>query len=215
MVHNQQVAMVLRSLRGAQPTVILAFLALHCALCVKDLMEYTGCSDEKIRSAVEGLADMGLLVKQIGGHGKPYYLPVSDSFFRELQIQIPDSADSGAVVVVKSIGDSSLLLLQQQQQLTQSPENPDSTLFLANLAACKECHIIGGTGKEIAALEWVTPEYIKAIVQQAEGEQWDNPLGMAIHRMREGVLAPEVRENGHPKSCKCVTCVMNDFYNRR
>ena len=47
--------------------------------------------------------------------------------------------------------------------------------------------------RELAQLEWVTPEYIRAHIEEARKGHWDNPVGMAIYRIEGQMPMPEMK----------------------
>jgi hypothetical protein len=61
----------------------------------------------------------------------------------------------------------------------------------------------------------ITPEYIQAHIDQAKADiqNWDNPVGVAINRMLDGLPAPEISNNGHPRDCQCTKCKVDRFVN--
>jgi hypothetical protein len=235
MIQNQQIASVLQGLRGAQPAIVLLYLALRSALSLAEIEVYTGLSNDSISSAVRGLVGKGWLVEQTGQHGKKYYLPISETFDRAflgeslfLPGQNPVFPDSAVVVVDESIVESIPLPLQQQQQQQgrQNPvfpdsgrKKPDTALWSATyqkseaeVEECRkvldECGIHGRKAARLACLDWVNPEYIRGHVAAVlgEGVAWDNPLGMAITRMEEKYPLEALRENGHSMACTCTQC---------
>lgn len=202
-----QIASFLQGLTGAQPVVVLAFLAVRTAMSLTDLESLTGKSNDSISSAVRGLEAKGLLVRQVGAHGKVFYLPVSASFYGFLGGQnpvFPDSGfqnpvfpDSGSVVVA---GEACVLPLQQLTTTTtrgQSPVFPDSGAgsdqVAENLRAFEGLEIYGKMPRKVAGLPWVNPEYIRAHVEYARALDWPgNPEGYALRQMLERVPAPKM-----------------------
>lgn len=198
--------MILQGFTGAQPIVVLAFLSVRAAMCIDDLRRETGKSEDALSGAVKALEGKGMLYKQIGAHGKVYYLPAGASFFGFLGGQnpvFPDSGnqnpvfpDSGSVVVaVEQVS----LPLQQLTTTTTSGQNPvfpDSGAageqVQENLRVFAELEIYGKRPREVAKLPWVNPEYIRAHVAHARALEWpSNPDGYALGQMSEQVPAPK------------------------
>lgn len=206
-MQKAQVASFLQGLTGAQPVVVLAFLAVRAAMSLADIQAVTGKSNDSISAAVRALEVKGLLVRQVGAHGKVFYLPVSASFYGILGGQnpvFPDSGcqnpvfpDSGAVVV---IGDDKTLPLQQLTTTTtggQNPVFPDSGAngdqVRENLRVFAELEIFGKVPRRVAGLPWVTADYIRSHVARARALRWpSNPDGYALGQMIEQVPAPKM-----------------------
>ena len=222
----------LQGLQGVQPVVVLAFLAIRTALSLDDLQIATGKDSDAITRAVKGLEGKGFLVRQVGAHGKRYWLPASASFFGVLG-QTPLKAESGAVVDVVNQLDLNLSTISTTTT-TYSPQTPlkaesgkekvisristhKSEAEIAEcLAVLKELGIHGRKAEHLALYDWVSPEYIRAQVLAAGAVkgQWDNPLGMAIYLMEQKFPVTELRENGHALGCKCAECVTADFFGK-
>jgi hypothetical protein len=71
-------------------------------------------------------------------------------------------------------------------------ESPNEPRFRACLEILREYEVIGRKARQIAELEWVTPEYIRAHMEQVQREQdrWENPTGMALYRIQEHAPLP-------------------------
>lgn len=76
---------------------------------------------------------------------------------------------------------------------SDSSQDRDPAEWAALKLALDEYQIIGPKRKALIACEWVSGEYVRAHVKYAKGENanWDNPVGMAINRMLDGLDAPE------------------------
>lgn len=202
---NEQATMFLQSLRGVQPTIMLAFLLLRRAMTVEDIQVFTSLSDDAIRPAMNAMAAKGWFVKQTGERGKAIWVPNGDTFFGRLftqynRIQNPLPADSGTSVVVDDESKSFFPTITTitTTNKTQNPLPADSGNFRSSeewTALCgvlKEYMIIGKKREQLIACEWVTADYVRAHVEFAQNERiWDQPIGMAITRMLEQLDAPE------------------------
>jgi len=76
----------------------------------------------------------------------------------------------------------------------------------ACLAVLRDAGIFGNRAADIAEANHVTVDYIKAHLAQVANESWDNPLGMAIWRMGQGIPTPELQGTGHIVGCRCDEC---------
>jgi len=221
----------LQSLRGNQPMIVLAFLLVRSSLTVEQLEGLTGLHNDTVRAAVKGLSSKGLLYKQVGEHGRAVWIPAGDTFFGQLfdvrrsfedgETQNPKTSDSGALVVVNVESEESRL--NKATTLTnrrQNPKTSDSggkilsvkTIVKAEedirecMAVLREAGIYGRKADEIADDWHITAEMIRGHLMWANSEAWDNANGMAIYRLINHVELPEMKSNGHAKSCTCVTC---------
>ena len=131
------VAMFLQGLTGLQPLIILMLLSVRGAAQTMDEMRVLTCkSADALQPALNSLEVKGLVVKQVGEHGRCSYMPGGLAFFSFLgeplsllaqNPALPDSGDLRTVVGDVAIGEKlSLLLQQQQQQAFQNPALPDS-----------------------------------------------------------------------------------------
>lgn len=78
---------------------------------------------------------------------------------------------------------------------TKYPQSTNSARFRACIEALREYEVLGRKARELAQLEWVTPEYIRAHMQHAEEEQdrWESPVGMAVYRIQGHAPVPKER----------------------
>lgn len=216
---NSAVVGLLQGFTGAQPIVVLTFLALRVALSMKDLRCYTGKSADALTPALDGLEIKGLLVKQVGAHGKPYWMPAGAAFFNALGVaadledgslflpgQIPVFAESGATTTL--INNKHLTSGIVVEAASQNP------VFAESAAACRAVGIGEPKASKLSALPWVTPEFIRAHVA-ALGEK--DVIGLAILRIENNETPPVkaaaktsvTHPNGHPDYCRCHQCSMN------
>ncbi|MFZ5821646.1 MAG: MarR family transcriptional regulator [Chloroflexota bacterium] len=231
MMHENEIAIFLQSLRGSQAVVALAYLFLRRALTVEDLVRVTGLNHKSIRDGVKGLASKGLLYRQRGEHGRETWLPAGDTFFGGLAAesqnlvtcvdQNPKIWESGALFVDVAESKSSLptytTLTTNRGQNPKKRESAEKVLDARysqktrdDVEACRaalgEAGICGKKAELLAWAEHVTPEYIRAHVAWTKQGDWQNPLGMAIYRMEQGISAPELAEGGHVVGCACREC---------
>ena len=164
-MQQNDMSMFLQSLRGVQPIIFLCYLVVRRSMTVDELQTFTGLSDDAIRPALKSLASKGLLYKQVGEHGRQTWLPVADTFFARI-MQNPLTAEAGAgVVVVVESEESQKLLSTTTTKKPQNPLRAEAGLSadeLLNLAALKNAGIVGRKARQLAALPWVTVEYIEA-----------------------------------------------------
>jgi biotin operon repressor len=201
-MQQQQASLFLQSLRGNQAVIALAYLLVRQAMTIEQLEALTGISNDTVRSAVKGLAAKGLLFEQRGAHGRATWFPVGGTFFAQLT-QNPKTSDSGAdddVVNVESEENKKLLSATTTAR-AQNPKTSDSgggENFRACLVVLADCGIHGKKARTLAALDWVTPEYIRAHWDRVQGEMWDNPAGMMIYRI-EGEMPIETGQAAQTK----------------
>lgn len=185
-------SMLLQSLRGNQAVIVLAYLILRRGLTIGELGSVTGLSDDTVRSAVRQLAGKGLLCAQRGARGKETWLPVGDTFFGKLSVQIPNFSDSGQIQNPKfSDSGSSSCLLKKSLPLEEEEEDiaAESEKIRNCLAACDEMGIREPKRSSLSRLAHVTPEMIRAHVEQALAE--GHTLGTAIYRIEHNWALPQ------------------------
>jgi DNA-binding transcriptional regulator GbsR (MarR family) len=184
-MQESQMTTFLNGLRGAQPMIFLCYLIVRRPMTVDEIRTYTGLSDDTIRPALKSLSSKGLFYKQIGERGRQTWLPAADTFFGRI-IQNPLLAETEAVVVVNDESEEceenklTTTSTGRQNPLKAETENEWERSILAELA---ECGIHGKKARELAQLDWVTPEYIRGHQAMVQGEFWDNPAGMMIYRI--------------------------------
>lgn len=221
-MQKRETAIFLQSLQGSQALVALAYLLIRRAMTIEELSAVTGKEHKTVRSAVKGMAAKDLLFKQVGAHGKETWLPAGDTFFGQLMSQNAENWQTGSNVVDDGVSEShyktpaSLLLIKGQNaekrdsgeivSVTISHKTPEEEKEC--LAALHAAGIFGGKAEKLALLDWVDPDYIKAHVTAAKGEDFDRPVGMAIYRMETNQPAPELQENGHLVGCGCTDCYL-------
>jgi hypothetical protein len=186
---DPQLKVFLQSLRGAQSTIVLAYLLARQAMTIEELVSNTGLNRDTVRDAVNALAGKQLLFKQLGEHGRATWLPRADTLF-------------GAFLGMRKFSDSSCDDDDVKNKLLREDNNiintegvrkiSDSAASLASLEALAELKIYGATARQVAELEWVDPDYIRAHVEAAkENPRIHNPKGFALTQMLEHVPAPE------------------------
>lgn len=206
-MERDQVTMFLQSLRGNQALIVLAYLAVRRALTIEELEGMTGLHNDTVRAAVRGLAAKGFLHKQTGEHGRQTWLPMADTFFGALLGQNPKTSDSGSSS--SRVVTNSLPLQEEQEERTES-EN-----FGLCRRACDEVGIREPKRSQIAQLEHVTPEFIRAHVAQVKSEGF--PIGTAIYRILNNWDVPEVvhvddasASAAYCPKCWRVDCICDD-----
>jgi len=202
-MHADQATMFLQSLRGNQALVVLAYLAVQRAMTLEELEGLTGLHNDTVRTAVRGLAAKGFLHKQVGERGRQTWLPAGETFFGRLVGQNPKTSDSGSSS--SSVVRVSLPLEEEQE------EPPESENFGFCLRACDEVGIREPKRSQIARLDHVTPEFIRAHAKQAKDEGL--AVGTAIYRIINNwdVVTPaqvsEEKAAAYCSRCWRVDCI--------
>lgn len=185
-------SMLLQSLRGNQAMVLLAYLLLRRAMTIDDLVGVTGLSADTVRSAVKQLGAKGLLHVQRGERGRQTWLPVSDTLFGRVFGQIPKISETGLVQIPKfsDSGSSSsrkkisLPLEEEEEEIGSESEKIRNCLRV-----CAELGIGEPKRSSLSRLPHVTPEMIRAHVEQALAE--GRTLGTAIYRIENNWALPQ------------------------
>ncbi len=244
MLTPQQILLV-RSLKGSLAQIALAFLFAQTALDLGEVRICTGLNQETAREGLAQLKGMGLMAMQRVAHNRVLWLPAGTLLpgFQISQIaenprtdvgignQIAENPRTGNhVVAVDQYKFSSVNLINNNNNTPQIAENPRTG---ENLATFKELKIYGKKAAEVAALEWVTPDDIRAHVQAAKDmPDIHNWQGFALTQLANHVPAPDAAESSaqkdalkstytagmfaddiqnddpeeHNDACKCIHC---------
>ena len=230
------VSIFLQSLRGNQPTVVLAFLLFQVAMTVEDLESVTGLHGNTIRSSVKGLESKGLLYKQVGEHGRASWVPSGSTFFGRLfqggyvqdNDQVNKLCDSGALIVVNDAIEGVLnnkatsspikgqvnKKCEAEKIISVKSIHKDAEDVDNCLAVLREAGIYGKKADEIAEDWHITVEEIQAHLMWVKSEEWGNPNGMVIYRLLNHVPPPPMKDSGHLLDCRCNSCQIENLQKR-
>lgn len=218
----QQKKMLVQSLTEAKAKILLAFVfAGLVAMDVKEIISWTGLKRQTIYDSLEALGTngCGLFISRTERHGRKIWAPVADMLPtmspQELeagQMSSRETSENLIVVVDESKPELPSITTTTTTTGQMSPGRTSEELT-ALMKAFKTHKIVGSKRARLIACEWVSAEYVNAHVEHAKGELWDNPVGMAIIRMLDQEEAPATRKNGHPLTCQCTTCKVEDFMN--
>lgn len=169
---------LLRELKGAPLSVLMAFVITRTTLSADWLVTQTGYTDKPVTQALKLLTSRGWLTKAMGGwriaDGAQLPLGLSDS--EKFRLSSSSSSDSGAT--------------SYQEEQEEDRKNSDS--YYANYRTLKNYGIREPACGKLAGMEHVNPEYIHAHIRQARLDK--GTLGTAIHRMMHGWEQPELCE---------------------
>ncbi len=208
-----QVAEFTQGLRGSQAVILWVFVLLRgAAQSIDDLKDITGVSKDALQVGLDALMVKGRMVKQVGQHGKVWYLPKNDSFFAELEqsfflpAQNPVFADSGATTTTL-INNKQLTSGEVVEAASQNP------VFAESVAACRAAGIGEPKASKLSALPWATPDFIRSHVAALGAK---DVIGLAIVRIENNEAPPIIiaskalgsHPNGHPDYCRCHQCSM-------
>jgi len=203
--------LTVRALKGASlAQVVLAFLFAQRPLETDEVITWTGLNQEAARNNLRELKNLGFIDKQVLAHNRHVWLPSGDllPFFQKLQFAgSPRTGSLNTVVVDDESQYKTPLLNLINNNNNNTVQFAGSPRTGENLAALAELKIYGKIPRQVSALEWVTPDYIRAIVLTArDNPAISNPDGFALTQMQEQVPAPEMNPNGHPQTCRCMQC---------
>lgn len=194
--------------RGAQPMVVLLYQIFRCAMTVEEMQDRSNLSGDAIRLAIKRMAVKGLIHKQVGEHGRVTWLPLGDTLYSiigqpapQLENQVKALPDSGATTTTtmeERKQDKSKVVVVGGQVKAK----PDSGIvydtpgvtFEANLKTCRDCNIGEPKASKIAAMPWVSPDFVKAHVDSLYADQL---IGLAIIRI-EGNELPRLWQQDIP-----------------
>ncbi len=175
---------LIRELRGSPITILLAFIVLEHAgtrpITAKLLKDATGYKDNTITDGLRLLEDP---THQIISRVKNGWV-LSTGFQQPLEIrdirELPPIVND-VVVIEDTEG-------QSNNNNSIKPNNRD----------IRECLVEAGIYEpmtsKLAALPWVTVEFIQKHKKVIDEEQWENPTGMLIFRLRNNHPPKQTKE---------------------
>jgi len=192
---------LLAALKGPAIKCVIAFCWERRQLTVNQLVPRVGHDKNTVRVALAQLALYNLAAQVIGTIETwtltdiGYQLPLPPMLEGQtLQDQILQVAPSGEILTLTTtttyspssspLDSCSSSKRNNGEILTTEPDDPD---YEAALQALHKHNIRGPKAEELAHLEWMTPEYIKAHVEALPRKD----LGLAIYRMTCGDEPPE------------------------
>jgi hypothetical protein len=182
---------LLAALSGIAVKCIIAFCWERRQLTITELEPRVGHDKSTVRKALAQLALYGL-AGQVIATQETWCL--TDKGF-----QLPLPLDSLPASIMSTDGEKFSPLTTTTSILTSSPDEavvvvaPGGENFTSNLETLHAHGIMGKKAETIAALKWVTPDYIAAHVAKVklDGQR----LGLAIHRMEMGDPKPESEDD--------------------
>ena len=170
---------MVRALRGAPISCLIAIALARQPVGNQWLTRVTGYSDKPISEAMKTLKEFGLVVT----NGRYDSWRLADNNF-QLPFSIEgtrNNSDSQPTTTTAYIEESNE---NEQKKKKGTRNNSDSIIF-----ELRKAKIYEPTASELAGLNWVTLEYIRAHVQRAISD--NTPTGLLVHRIRSGDDAPE------------------------
>jgi len=228
---------LLRQLKGAPISVLLACYWVRQAVSHHWLAEQTGYSDYAVTRALAYLTEQNFLARVTGG-----WMITVDAIQLPLMAVLPTGEDFdslGSKIAFSAIFDPDVVVNDESEEsqknkstsLTNRAKNrvkrdfqnkivsvqtivkdPDETK--ACLAALRAAGIHGQKAEKIAQDHHITVEDIHAHALGVQNELWDNPQGMMIYRLLNHVPPPEMQENGHVVGCRCEECQLSSLGRR-
>lgn len=209
---------LVQSLKGSKGQVLWAFFFAKMAMDVNDVIEWTGLKRETCYQSLKGLESVSLLGTQTLAHGRKVWLLGSEMLpiIQDLAGQLGSGAQLLQESVKRTPGALNVVDVESKLNLptitttttTIGQESVKRTPGeIALIAKLNEHQITGRKRRELLEVtdreeNPITPEYIQAHIDQAKADMqnWDNPVGVAINRMLDGLPAPELQENGRATS---------------
>lgn len=189
---------LIRELRGSPLTVLVAILLLdqtgQVPVTAQLLKDVTGYRDHTITDSLRVLeSPTRQIVSRVTGGWR-----LASGFQLPLTFENREYRDSFPVDdVVAVIEETSSSFEEINNNRPQNREYRDS--YKAAVAA----GIMDPKAGQIARLAWVTPAYINALEKDVKQGNWDNPIGMLIHRI----------QNHYPASTNSIQSKMDRFIN--
>ncbi len=183
---------MLRTLKGAPLAVLMALALTRQPAGAEYLARVTGYSPRPTGQALKLLEDYGLVTRnsryawQIasGLVQLPFILPESSSQETDMRsVKSHHKCDSISTTAATAIVES-----QGVRSAVAVSNDKESQKIRLNLKTLKDCEIYQPKASQIAAKDWVTPEYIRRHVEH--GKSRGDSLGLVIHRMLSADPAP-------------------------
>jgi len=196
---------VLRSLKGAPLSCLMALMFATQPVGKEWLSRITGYSDKPVASALDYLLEMGFVttsgryeswqIKQ-----NVFQLPLGpENPLPETSRNYSDSLPTTTTINI----DSNKIDKKAVEVVKEEPDSSNPNF--------EECHQIlksAGIGEPMASRlankEHITPYYLIAHIQYARKKKMDTAL--LIHRIRANDPAPDLNTNYHLLKCSCFEC---------
>lgn len=187
-----------RSIKGAPASILWAFLFTRRTMTALELQEWTGYKGDNITVAVRLLVNLGWLTAR--SPRGPWCL--ADG--RQMPLM---NVESDLIGVRSS---SSEIFSPVTSYLPLEEDEGDESDLIGVVAALDAAGIREPKRSALKKLPHVTPEFIRAHVEQAKREGL--PIGTAIHRIEFNwdvdltIIKRNKNPNGHDHSCHCSVC---------
>lgn len=192
---------MLTALKGPAIKCLIALVWEQRQLTVTELETRIGHDKNTVRKALAQLALFGLAGQVISSQetwhltDKGYQLPLPLNTLPDAGVMSASGEKNFHPVTTAAAVNSDLNLRLSSSSSSNSGENftspqiPGGDVIMENLATLHSRGIMGKKADKIAHLDWATPDYINAHVDQVieDGDR----LGLAIVRMEDGDPAPE------------------------
>ncbi len=186
---------MLRTLKGAPLAVFVCLYLSQRPLRAGEIADYTGYTDKPVSTALKMLKEMNAITRNQNGwytHQLPLPFPVL-SAPEKIRNFSDSSGSSESINLLTTTTTINLNKNERDFTLTDGKKVGIFPTFSRNfsdsLAAALAAGIREPKASALAALPHVTPEYIRAHVAAAAGEE--NPLGAAIYRIEHGWTVPD------------------------
>lgn len=198
-----------RSLKGAPASILWAFFFTRQAMTALELQEWTGYKGDNVTVALRLLVNLGWLTARTPrgpwclADGRQ--LPLMD-----IAQALPNGFAKGESDLIGVSSSSSSRRGFVTSYLPQEQDEHDESDLIGVMAALDAAGIREPKRSRLAQLPHVTPDLIRAHVEQARREGM--PLGTAIHRIEFNwsvdlsIVQRTKSPNGHDRLCRCAEC---------
>jgi hypothetical protein len=188
---------MLRQLKGAPLSVLLALVWTRTRLSADFLVTVTGYTDKPVTQALKLLTAYGWITKVQGGW------QVSAGVQLPLMLEESEKFRSSSCSSSKEVG------INYSEEEQESRKNSD--IYLSNYKVLKSYGIREPACSRLSALPHVKPDFIHAHIRQVHREK--GTLGTAIHRIEHDWLVGDVVEE-EPQSSRYTGGAWSDFINK-
>jgi hypothetical protein len=201
---------------GLRGQILLAFLFAGKAMDVYELAEWTGRPRNAHGPHLRALCGVGLLAKSSKrmAHGREIFLLGSEvlPLMQDLTAKL-----TAGKYIEEADADAQVSDFQTPRELPAIEAVVRTTEDLEALTnALAKYWITGPTKNKLLACEWVSAEYVHAVVEFKKADSGDprKAVGGAITAMLDHVPQPARRANGHIENCQCSTCKLDEALGR-
>ena len=197
---------LIQTIGGWQLTIVIILAQTRRAMSNIELASWTGLTDKTLARHLDRLDASGRIIRTTIGWmlSQAFQLEL----FSTLRVLAETAPNPTSVVDSEKfrlesenlrLGEPLAVVVESKKNvstITTTTTTTESEKFrLENIVAFRELGIVGSRPNKVSGLEWVTPDYIRAIVADARKTPGiDNPEGFALTRMEAQAPDPNCQK---------------------